>query len=231
MTLSSMCAEHPNAPSVVTCQRCGRFCCTNCLPQFETCPQCVARATVSVPPIEGRATVATVALIASVGMHVLMAAIAGAQLVTGNVGEDGVLAIVGGLVALLYLVVFITTIVLVCMWFHLAARHALARGASMEVQTPAAAVGSWFIPFVNLARPFNLVRNMLSSAGLDAGAVSAWQALWVIGNISANISTRVPGMGGVGIGLMSDLFMVGAGIAFVQIIRKLKWPNAAAQVI
>ncbi len=230
MTLSSMCAVHPNAPSVVTCRRCGRFCCTNCLPQFETCPECAARATVSVPPIEGRAMVATVALIASVGMHVLMAAVAGAQLATGDVGEEGVLAIVGGLVALLYLVVFITTIVLVCMWFHLATRHALARGAAMEVQTPAAAVGSWFIPFINLARPFNLVRRMLDSAGLDAGAVSTWQVLWVTGNITANISSRVPGMGGVGIGLLSDLFMVGAGITFVQIIRKLKWPAGAAQV-
>ncbi|MDP3156580.1 MAG: DUF4328 domain-containing protein [Archangium sp.] len=230
MTLSSMCAVHPNAPSVVTCRRCGRFCCTNCLPQFETCPECVARATISVPPIEGRATVAMVALIASVGMHALMAAVACAQLATGDVGEEGVLAIVGGLVALLYLVVFITTIVLVCMWFHLATRHALARGASMEVETPAAAVGSWFIPFVNLARPFNLVRRMLDSAGLDAGAVSAWQVLWITGNITANISSRVGGMGGIGIGLLSDLFMVGAGITFVQIIRKLKWPPAAALV-
>lgn len=226
-----MCAVHPNAPSVVTCRRCGRFCCTNCLPQFETCPECVARTTTSVPPIEGRANVAMGALIASIGMHVLMALVAVAQLATGNTGEEGVLAIVGGLVALLYLVVFITTIVVVCMWFHLATRHALARGASMEVQTPAAAVGSWFIPFVNLARPFNLVRGMLDNAGLDVGSVSTWQALWVIGNITANISSRIGGSGGIAVGLLSDLFMVGAGISFVKIIRKLKWPLDSAQVI
>jgi hypothetical protein len=45
--------------------------------------------------------------------------------------------------------------------------HALARGASLEVQTPAAGVWSWFIPFVNLVRPFSLSRQRLINAATD----------------------------------------------------------------
>jgi hypothetical protein len=223
VTLSSMCAVHPNAPSVVTCRRCGRFCCTNCLPQFETCPECVARTTIAVPPLEGRANLAVAGLIASVGMHALMAFTAVAQIATGQTGEEGLLVIAAGLVALLYVAVFITTVVLVCRWFHLATRHAMARGTSLEVDSPAGAVGSWFIPFLNLVRPFNITRAMLGNAGLDVASVGVWQALWISGNIAANISSRAPDEAGLMIGVVSDLLLVGAGIAFVQIVRKLRW--------
>lgn len=229
VTLASMCAVHPNAPSVITCRRCGRFCCTNCLPQFETCPECVARTTLSIPPLEGRATLAAFGLWATVGLHGAMAALAGAHLATGDLAEDGVLAIADALVAMLYLVVFVTTVVLVCMWFHRATRHALARGASLEVSKPAGAVVSWFIPILNLVRPFNLTRGMLSNAGLDSSSVGAWQAMWVAGNIAANVSGRIEGEAALGIGIVSDLLLVGAGLACAQIVRTLKWPEAALQ--
>lgn len=226
MSLASMCAVHPNAPSVVTCRRCGRFCCTNCLPQFETCPECVQRAAIAVPPLEGRAMMASLGLWACAGVHGVMAAIAAGQIATGQTGEEGALVIISGLAAILYLFVFITTVVLVCMWFHRATRHALARGASLEVHTPAGAVGSWFIPFVNLVRPFNVARQMLASAGLESASVGAWQGMWIAGNIAANASARIPGPAGLGIGVLSDLLLVGAGITAAQIVNRLKWPAA-----
>jgi hypothetical protein len=195
----------------------------SCLPQLETCTECVARATLAIPPLEGRATIAAFALWASSGMHALMAVVAGAQLATGQTGEEGLLVIASGLVAILYLAVFITTVVLVSMWFHRATRHAIARGASLDVSTPAAAVWSWFIPFVNLARPFNIARQMASSAGVDAESVSTWQAMWIAGNVAANVSTRIGGEAGLGIGIVSDVLMVGAGLTSAAIIRKLKW--------
>jgi hypothetical protein len=157
-----------------------------------------------------------------------MAAIAVGQIATGQTGEEGPLVIISGLAAILYLFVFITTVVLVCMWFHRATRHALARGASLEVNSPAGAVGSWFIPFVNLVRPFNIARAMLISAGLEAASVGAWQGMWVAGNIAANASGRIPGTGGLGIGVLSDLLLVGAGITAAQIVNRLKWPAADA---
>jgi hypothetical protein len=63
-------------------------------------------------------------------------------------------------------------VVLVCRWFHRAIRHALARGASLEVAAPVTGMGSWFIPLVNLARPFNVTRQMLSHAGQGSAIAS-----------------------------------------------------------
>src|SRR5690606_31801734 len=138
--------------------------------------------------LESRAMMASLGLWACAGVHGVMAAIAVGQLATGQTGEEGALGVIGGRAAVLYLVVFIAAVVLVCMWFHRATRHALARGAQLEVSTPAGAVGSWFIPFVNLVRPFNIARAMMISAGLEAASIGAWQGMWVAGNIAANAS-------------------------------------------
>lgn len=185
----------------------------------------MARTAIAVPPLEGRANLAAMGLMASVGMHGMMAFTALAQLATGQTGDEGLLVIASGLVALLYVAVFITTVVLVCRWFHLATRHALAREAGLEVSTPGSAVRSWFIPFLNLVRPFNLTRQMLESAGLDVALVGVWQALWIAGNIAANLSNRIPGEAGLITGVVSDLLLVGAGLSFVQIVRKLRWAS------
>jgi preprotein translocase subunit SecG len=158
-----------------------------------------------------------------------MAVIALGQLATGQTwqtGEEGALMFLAGLTGILYLVVFITTVVLVCMWFHRATRHALARGTSLEVQSPAGAVASWFIPFVNLVKPFNIARAMLANAGLDNASVSTWQGLWVAGNIATNASNRIDGPAGLGGGVVSDLLLVGAGITAAQIVSRLKWRAA-----
>lgn len=223
VNVASKCAVHFDAPSVATCRRCGRFCCASCLPQLELCTECSQRLANELPPLEGRATLAALGLWASAGTHGLMGLLAALQLGTGQLEETTPLAMASGVAALLYLVIFITTVVLVCMWFHRAARHALARGASLEVETPAGAVVSWFIPFLNLVRPFNLVRQMLSHAGQDSSQVGVWQALWIIGNISANLSNRIPGSGGLTVGVVSDLLLVGAGVASAGLVRKLKF--------
>jgi hypothetical protein len=221
-----MCAVHFDAPSVATCRRCGRFCCRSCLPQLETCTECVVRLAGDLPPLENRATLAVFAMWASGGAHALMALVAGLQFATGQLDDNSPLAMIAGLAAILYLVVIIVTIVLVCRWFHLAYRHAAAHGAALEVQSPAAAVWSWFIPFINLARPFNLARQMLLNAGVDSVQVGSWQGLWLVGNVVANISSRLQGSAALGLGLVSDLALVGAAILGAQVIRSLKWQSA-----
>jgi hypothetical protein len=37
---AARCAEHPDAPAVRTCARCGRFCCGTCVPEPERQPNC-----------------------------------------------------------------------------------------------------------------------------------------------------------------------------------------------
>jgi hypothetical protein len=227
MPTESMCARHPTVRSVTTCKRCGRFACAQCLPNLdELCTDCVARVSADLPPLENRALLAALGVGATSAFHGLMALLGGAMVATNDTSEDSALAMANGLASLGYLVTFITSVVLVCMWFHRAVRHALARGASLEVATPAAGVGSWFIPFVNLARPFNVTRQMLSHAGQNSGIASTWQAFWVAGNIIANVSVRLDGLAGQGVGVVSDLFLIGAGVCFIHITRSLRWSKS-----
>ncbi len=222
--MTANCALHFDVPSVSTCTRCGRFCCASCLLSNDTCIDCAARVTAELPALQGRGDLARYGLWATAVCHGLMLVFAAAQLLSGQTAEEseGVFPVLSGLAALAYLPVYITTIVLVCRWFHLATRHSLARGAQLGV-TPAGAVGSWFIPFVNLSRPFQLTRQMLSSVGASEGPVGGWQALWVIGNIAANISTRIPEAGGLGVGIASDAALVIAAVLGAKVIASLRF--------
>lgn len=51
------CAEHPDALSVATCARCGRFCCVRCVPEpgkTAVCPACHRRVRTDANPAERR---------------------------------------------------------------------------------------------------------------------------------------------------------------------------------
>jgi hypothetical protein len=218
MTPGSMCAKHPSLAAVGTCSRCGTFGCTECLtstadgnpPAFLQkqgwmCADCLARGLTDLPSLEGRAQLAKGGLIA---MGITNVVLAGLGAVPGEAAQ-----LATGLAGLLYLVGFVVTIVFFCRWFHLGVRYATGRGGSIGY-TPAAAVGSWFIPFLNLVRPFDVTRRMLGAAGADAGSVGTWQALWIIGNITSNISARtesVP-LDFVAAALMVGAAMTGAGV-------------------
>lgn len=224
--MTANCALHFDVPSMATCARCGRFCCSSCLRQDYVCNDCGARLAAELPSLQGRGDLARYGLWATAVCHALMLAFAAAELATGPTSEAGEgpisISIFSGLAALAYLVVYIVTIVLVCRWFHLAARHALARGAQLG-STPAGAVGSWFIPFVNLARPFQLTRQMLTSANVSPDAVGGWQALWILGNITANVSQRVPDAAGLGVGIVSDALLIVAAVLFAKVIASLRF--------
>ncbi|MFT3710995.1 MAG: DUF4328 domain-containing protein [Archangium sp.] len=224
----SMCAVHADRRSVTTCKRCGRFACAACLPNLdELCVECHRRVTMELPPLEGRALAAQVALYAIAGLHAVMGLVNVVQVATDDLAEDSPLAVVYGLTAILYLLVYLATIIVVSMWFHRAAKHALALGAQLEhASTPGGAVGSWFIPFVNLARPFTIARQMMSHAGVDGGIVNTWQATWVLGNIIGNVSSRMEassGHAGQVTGALSDACLIVAAISAAQVARKLKW--------
>lgn len=94
-----------------------------------------------------------------------------------------------GCSGLLYLVVFIVAVVLFCRWFHLLVRHAQAKGTPLET-TPAGAVGAFFIPFVNLTRPY-VIAKQIASTEEGTRAVGTWQALWLGANILTNVAARL----------------------------------------
>ena len=112
-----------------------------------------------------------------------------------------------GLVYLLRFPVYIFTIVMFLVWLHRA--HAnLEPLAGKDLQfTPGWAVGWWFIPFANLVKPFQAVREVWSESDPDVADqgptflsaslrtaptyMGAWWAFWLLSNFAANITSRV----------------------------------------
>ncbi|MDP1823148.1 MAG: DUF4328 domain-containing protein [Archangium sp.] len=190
-----------------------------CLPQFETCPECVARAVKALPPLEGRARLAAIGLWAGSAAFSVLTAISLWQLVGGT--RASTLAIRTAATTLPLVV--LATAVFVSMWTHRAVTHALARGAQLDAGSPGGAVVSWYIPIVNLVRPFNIMREMLEHARCDTSLVGVWQGLWVIGGIAANVSGRFQGTMGIAVSIASSVAMIGAGVVGAQVVRSLKW--------
>ena len=91
------------------------------------------------------------------------------------------------------------TIVIFCMWIYRAAANVVAAEVPGFDYTPGWAVGWFFIPFANLVKPFQAIRQIWNashgSAGdaLDEGhpLLTVWWATWLVTNIANNISARL----------------------------------------
>ena len=59
-----------------------------------------------------------------------------------------------------YLIAYITAVVLYCIWIHRANRNARALGTQGMRFTPGWCVGWWFIPFMNLYKPYQAVSEI-----------------------------------------------------------------------
>lgn len=127
-----------------------------------------------------------------------------------DLDEEGSLSIwlmLQGLVYLLKFPVYIFTVTMFLVWLHRAHSNLGPLQASHLEFTPGWAVGWWFIPFANLVKPFQAVREVWVESDpdgavgergfLSSGARSApvymgvWWALWLISNIVGNIAGRV----------------------------------------
>ncbi len=213
------CVLHPAAAASGACERCGNFGCPRCLSLVGTqrlCTTCAARALGELPPLDTRALLATIGLGAT---GLLQLGLGLVSAVTPEVadGEFSLGTLVLGLLGLTYFPVFVLTIVFFCRWFHLAFRYARAKGAFDGV-TPASAVGTWFIPFVNLKRPFDYTESMLGVSAGSTALVRPWQVLWVVGNIASNASTRIQS---TALDLISAAMIAAAAALAIGVVREL----------
>lgn len=233
---ASFCAVHTDRAASGVCERCGAFGCADCLGLVgvvRLCAACRARENAGLPDLLGRARWATPFLWITAGLGVVVSL--GSFLIDPqsleSEGEPNLanafVALGVGCAGILYLVTFIVGIVLFCRWFHLLVRHAKARGAPLE-DTPAFAVGSFFIPFVNLVRPFAIARQTARSEGVTQ-RIGAWQALWLGANIVANVGSRLEGkaqLAGNAVGLFGAVLLVAAAWACADVVKQLTAQNA-----
>lgn len=152
-------------------------------------------------------------------------------------------------VALLQFVIFIATAIVFLMWLHRVYRNLPALGAAKPDTTPSWAVAYFFIPFVNLIKPFQVVREIWHEStpaaatqnkfGEDFGGDSSrsgtpalvgwWWALWIIANIAGRASSRFTDTAGTIEGMLlaswatvaSDALFIIAAVLAILVVKRI----------
>ena len=110
-----------------------------------------------------------------------------------------------GLVALLQIPLSIATIVFFLIWQYRAVSNLSALKARNLEFSPGWAVGWWFVPFANLVKPFQAMRELWNESDPDydadlgflSGSVGApmimgfWWAFWLLSNFSDRIANKM----------------------------------------
>ena len=112
------------------------------------------------------------------------------------------IVLIMSLFALLRLIIYLTTGVFFSMWLYRAYKNLRAFNPWRPLDSsPGWAVGSFFVPFVNLIVPYRAVKEVWQKSGLlDEELLSepsppalfpAWWLFWLLAAFSGNISMRV----------------------------------------
>ena len=123
-----------------------------------------------------------------------------------DVSSSSVWLLIQSFVYLLKAPLYLFTIVMFQIWLYRANTNLTPLRASTREYSAGWAIGWWFIPFANLVKPFQVVREvwcesdpnvadepLFLSASLRSapGFMAAWWAFWILSNIASNINSRV----------------------------------------
>jgi Domain of unknown function (DUF4328) len=140
-------------------------------------------------------------------------------------------------VALLELPCQIFTVVFFLIWLNRANKNLTPLRANNIEFSSGWAVGWWFIPFANLVKPFQIVKevwnesdpdfnpdvNFLSSSSGTPSILTFWWALWIISNIATNISSRMFDVKTQGdLEITGYVFIVSGILTFIAAILAIK---------
>ena len=96
-----------------------------------------------------------------------------------------------GAVAVSVTIAFVATVIAWCMWQHRAHKNLHAAGRRGLRFTPGWGVGWWFVPFANLGKPFQAVRELHKGSDPDSHddtwdvrktwpVLSLWWSVWIV---------------------------------------------------
>lgn len=108
-------------------------------------------------------------------------------------------------IGILFGITYLVTGVLFLRWFHRLYKNVHWMAQSQVEQegyayppkhTPGWAVGSFFVPFLNLVRPYQIMKDVWQRCAPDhlvnrSGLLSLWWAFWIIGNVLGQIVWRM----------------------------------------
>jgi hypothetical protein len=223
-----LCQKHGERLAVETCTRCGRFACGSCLGEQSLCPECVKRQSLSLPASAPRARLTIRFLSANVAIDALSALI-GLSVLTAEPSTTR--DVIEGFVDLGSFGLFVGTAIVFLRWLHLAVRQTQALDIDVGV-TPRWAVACWFIPFVNLVKPYQTIRDLLRGLGgrslVGAARVGLWWCVWLVANWLSRVEGKLVMRDGLdaptpseaySVGIFADLASIAGALLCIGLIR------------
>jgi len=144
----------------------------------------------------------------------------------------------------LFLIGLIATAISYLAWLSRAVDNIPSLTGRTPQNTPRWAIGWWFVPFANLFKPYQVVKEvqlLLAQPGVRVGTALtlAWWLTWAIGNVFAGITSRLPEpqnltelSGYFTVNLVSDLLLaVAAVLAFLVVRRTQGLEDARAALV
>jgi heme/copper-type cytochrome/quinol oxidase subunit 2 len=107
------------------------------------------------------------------------------------------------IIAVITIFLILGTIITFIMWFYRAYKNLHALGIQTLNHSAGWAIGAWFVPFLNLGRPYMIMREIWEETqeqGLEKNEkfmvspstiVGWWWGFWLANNIVSNISNRL----------------------------------------
>lgn len=124
-----------------------------------------------------------------------------------------------------------------CMFMNRSNKNARALGATDMEFTPGWTVGVWFIPIINLFRPYYAMKEIQMAStnptedqwknSEPSGLLSPWWASWLIGRMIERFIDRFElrfgdlGIGGLIGRWIAVLMLVAAGVLLLQILKEI----------
>jgi hypothetical protein len=142
------------------------------------------------------------------------------------IGAAALLVTAGKILSLL-----LGTILYLC-WVYRTASNAENLTSSGMTFTPGASVGWHFVPVVNLWRIPRAINEIWAASqrltGVTSTLVSVWFSCWILGNVAANIASKMTDNGdpqvvmfGCLVDALARAILIASGIALILLIRQI----------
>lgn len=141
-------------------------------------------------------------------------------------------AIATGVIGLISFILVVVVMILYLRWQYQAQCNLYAIGRTPEY-TPGWGVGYWFIPIMNLFRPYQNLKDLTSKSHPDLApfpTLGLYWTCWLCSNIVANISGRVSEVWlwfGIGLNVAAFVCQVVAAVLLVKLMNYVVEGQAA----
>jgi hypothetical protein len=141
-----------------------------------------------------------------------------------------------GVLGLATIAVYIATAVVFLMWLYRVSNNVAAFG-KRTANSSGWAVGSFFVPIVNLFIPYQSVKDIWTKSeptGADStlyrysppGFFPAWWGFWIASNIASNAYFRMtlaetPPEGSSIVGIISEILSIAAAVFAIQVVKEI----------